>query len=626
MIASVALPLPLPKTFLYRVPDEMSALCLPFTRVRVPFGPRILTGYILETEDGDGSMLKEVQEVVDPFPLLDEQIIELCRFVSRFFLTPLGLVLKYALPPSFVLDRFIMFQLEGSARALPLAWAFKHFGRTKAFILVKDRQARLIDRFTERQFRPICTSGGGRTDRVLFLGSFESRLEYYKAAIKDSLEAGENVLFFTPDYPHSATFLLKRLREAFPEKVHSLGSHTKEKERAGLFFMARNEGGLIFVGHKRAAFLPMINNGLVIMDRPEDEDYFNKEAPKFHVMNLAIKRAELLKARLILGTLSPPFELYRLMREGQFVLEKGTVPRPELSVIGMGGMERCAKTLGKIVRGCMERRKKVAIFVSRTDYAGRIFCEHCRKALVCPSCERPFSFRKSTSLLSCPVCGKEEQYKGRCPSCGGELLSISEPGLECVQEWLADSVPSARILKFEGRKTRTDSTVQVILGSYGLSRAYGTKVDSLVFLLSRPLWKLFGFRVRERIFQILSNMIDALRPSSVFLIVQTKMGLIPTLDMDKLYEMDLEERKSASFPPFSRFVAIDLQGPRQGQFLTKLHDELKRLGLESYILGSLKRTTKNRLILKDVPEEMYEALIGLYELPGVRIIPDPEPF
>lgn len=96
----VALPRPLRQTFTYRVPDGLRGRVRPGSRVLVPFGPRKLVGMVdaLE-EETELSDVRPVVDALDPEPLLPPTLLDLCRWAARYYVAPLGLVLRSALPP-----------------------------------------------------------------------------------------------------------------------------------------------------------------------------------------------------------------------------------------------------------------------------------------------------------------------------------------------------------------------------------------------------------------------------------------------------------------------------------------------------------------------------------------------
>ena len=93
-------------TFIYRLPSALRSIAQPGSRIAVPFGRKLVTGYIvaLHAELRSGTSLKEENikeacEILDLVPLVTAEILELTRWVSEYYLAPWGEVLKAALPP-----------------------------------------------------------------------------------------------------------------------------------------------------------------------------------------------------------------------------------------------------------------------------------------------------------------------------------------------------------------------------------------------------------------------------------------------------------------------------------------------------------------------------------------------
>jgi len=97
----VALPLPLRTTFTYRVPDPLDKSIVTGARVVVPFRNRAMLGVVLgRGESVDVVSLKNVTEVLDPLPALSPRLVELGRWISSYYLAPIGETFRVILPPS----------------------------------------------------------------------------------------------------------------------------------------------------------------------------------------------------------------------------------------------------------------------------------------------------------------------------------------------------------------------------------------------------------------------------------------------------------------------------------------------------------------------------------------------
>lgn len=95
----VAVALPVWGTFTYLVPDSMWDVSLQGKRVLVPFGQRKVTGYVLEETENQGEKeIKAILDILDDNPLFPPSMIPFFRWISDYYMHPVGEVIKTALP------------------------------------------------------------------------------------------------------------------------------------------------------------------------------------------------------------------------------------------------------------------------------------------------------------------------------------------------------------------------------------------------------------------------------------------------------------------------------------------------------------------------------------------------
>jgi len=102
-IVEVAVGLPIFKTFHYRIPEKMKDSLGVGMRVLVPFKGRKVTGFSInlleQPPKGVEERLREVEDLLDEAPLIDPQMLRFYRWISDYYLYPLGEVIKTGLPP-----------------------------------------------------------------------------------------------------------------------------------------------------------------------------------------------------------------------------------------------------------------------------------------------------------------------------------------------------------------------------------------------------------------------------------------------------------------------------------------------------------------------------------------------
>ena len=97
--ADIVLPVPIDQSFTYLIPPELNSVIQPGMRVLVPFGKRKLTGYVVDLPETTSiKKLRTIEDILDEEPALSAEILQLARWISEYYLCPLGEVLKATLP------------------------------------------------------------------------------------------------------------------------------------------------------------------------------------------------------------------------------------------------------------------------------------------------------------------------------------------------------------------------------------------------------------------------------------------------------------------------------------------------------------------------------------------------
>jgi primosomal protein N' (replication factor Y) len=648
MIAHVALPLPLHKTFSYTVPKLWEPFARPLSRVTIPFGNRTLTGFILTLEEGEDKALKELADILDIFPLIEGASFKLCEWASHYYLAPIGVVLKYALPPKLQFTKYLSVRVKHEQvrdlDGLSVKAAYALVGKWVVWDYHRQGLVEFYDSYTGLPFEPLAQSRLAEGYRPsLYVADVEQRRKEYLSAISEKLDQGQNVLLLLPDYHVVGDYFYRFLAGNLGKRMLW---HTSSQPRAQMetFFRARVEKGCLILGNKSAVLLPVIDRGLIIVERPEEDEYRNEEAFHFHAVKLAVKSAELYKTPILLGSVSPPLDVVRLTQEGTFSIKKERdlcLGRSVAEVLTEGrARDQVPPELAEIIDKTVHDNETMAIYIPRKDYASRLYCLECKKLFLCPDCETPLTYHREGDRLICSACKKSLPYDETCAQCGGSLIQFSATGAEYVEERLSASVSAAHLLRITGesvRKKDVRSLLQVasapgtiVIGTQILSRLYGLRVKRLVLMGQEEFLWVAGYRAHERVYQTFRNLIDALKPEEVFVVVGRKslIDVSHLVDEDRFYTEELAKRRLAEFPPYARLFLIEVRkkGERGERLVGRIVERLKQEGLDDRLIGPM-RTKRGgmhwRMVLKGDEHLFVRIFLWLYGLTGVRVEPDP---
>jgi primosomal protein N' (replication factor Y) len=650
MIVHVAPSIPVAKTFSYGVPHEWGPFISRFQRVKVPFHNRTITGFIMDVEEGDDSSLKELEEIVDPFSLIHGSMLPLGQWASRHYVTPMGVVLKYMLPATLQVGRYLTVEaLEDGAvylQGLSLAKAVKSAGMGTILRHLYEGSIRLKDLFTGKLFRPAAAfETGGPPINTLFVGEIESRLEYYCSLIAAHLGAGNNVLMLLPDYHGIGKYVHRRLTKKIGKNILWYGTSIKGAARMESYFRAQSETGNLILGNKSAVFLPVNHLSLIIVDRQEEDEFRNEEGFKYNANVVAKQRGSIEHVPLVFGSASPSAEIMKEVDEQTITFTRGGwlagIPWREIREEKNGPRRSILPdTMVRIAEEAVNSGEKLAIYTPKKDYGSFIRCLDCKKHLSCPQCDGVLSYQKNGNSLVCPSCNKTLPYEGTCSYCGSSLIHITRPGAEYFESIMAGLFKDVPVLRvgsdtlgksIQAFKDIPGRSPAILVGTQVLSKMYGLRIDKLIIAGWEELFRMSGYRANERIFQIFMNLVDALKPGEVYIVTGKKNLMDPSLfsDPDRFYAEELNRRKVAEFPPYARMFLLELEKASEeagARVVGEIHRILEEEDLWNHVTGPLLQKRKRcrwRYILKGQGETFYRALWRLYDLPGLRIEADP---
>jgi primosomal protein N' (replication factor Y) (superfamily II helicase) len=652
MIAQVALPLPIDRTFSYMVPNPIAPLARPLCRVKVPFNNRFLTGFIVAVDDeGEEDGLKPVRQLLDPVPMIDNACFRLCEWSSRHYVAPIGLVLKYALSSAIKIENYCVVRTDDplflSLENMLLKKAYAALGREAVFDSLNRGTMRLYDVFTDTVIEPEEPKrqrAGYRPE--VRLGGVQDRLEYYIPLMSDQLEQGKNVLMLLPDRYAVGDFFYRSLASRFSGVVFWYGSSMSEKKKAEVYFKARNGRGQLILGSKSCVFLPLRDLGLVIAERPEEDEYRNEDAFKFNAVRLAVKRAEIESVPLVLGSVSPPVEIMKWVEEGTVAFSRGRpVEGPMVSSIrsekdrgrGIG----LPGTVVAAIHEAIDRGGNVFIHTPRRAYAANLNCSVCGRSLICARCGGfAVSYNKSDDLLTCGTCKSDFPYEETCPSCHSPYIRFFGVGAEYLEATLTEEFPGTAVIRVTGERDRksrkpllgssSERQGVIVVGTHVLSKLYGLKADELILHGWGDMLRSGGYRAREKMFQVFTNLLDALRPDRLLVCTSGKEPLDISLFLDaaRFYADELEKRKMADFPPYERFFLISIlkrSEPAGNRVIKAIERLVAGENLEQRMLGPIKVKGQYswRVVLKGDSEALFPLLSSLSHLSGVHVEADP---
>ena len=630
-VASILLPLPVPEAFDYEVPEGVELAR--GDQAAVPLGPRLMRGLVAEVRETTGSnrRLKAVEGRIDA-PAVPEGTLTFVEWAARWTLSAPGEMAATALKgvradPPRPLKR--LQRVPGAEPARPTA------ARTAVLTALGEGQmagadlARaagvssgvikgLVDEGVLQVVEIPASAGFGAPDpdhapatlnpdqaaaaeaiadargftAFLLDGVTGSgKTEVYLEAVARRLKANPQaqILILLPEIALTQA-LIQRITERFEAAPAEWHSGIAPPRRRQVWDAVIQGAVNIVVGARSALFLPFRALDLIVVDEEHDSSFKQEDGLVYHGRDLAVARARIEGAGVVLASATPSLETLWNAQSGRYhwlklAARHGAARLPSIDLIDLRECPPDPQTwlsqpLREAIGETLLRGEQVLLFLNRRGYAPVVLCRVCGHRLTAPDTDSWLVEHRYTGRLVCHLTGFSMARPRLCPSCGAEdsLVSVG-PGVERVEEEAKSLFPEARTAVFSSdtipdpRAMRamiqrmTDGEIDILVATQAAAKGHNFPNLTLVGVVDADLGLRGGdLRAAERTFQLLSQATGragrADRPGRALL--QTWTPEHPVLmalaagDRDAFVEAEMAEREAAALPPHGRLAAIIL--------------------------------------------------------------------
>ncbi len=302
LIAEVVFNLPLERSFHYLIPSHLSGSLQPGMRVIVPFGSRELLGYVTRVVPSSPiRQLKTIRRLIDPVPVIARERWALATWLSGYYCCSLGEALATMVPTT------LRFRDDPPAQLPVVTENSPQAVREPMLPLSPDQQ---------RAFHTIERALHASNARTILLHGVtgSGKTELYLQAIARVLDQGCSAICLISEIALTPQ-TIDRFRARFGEEVVVWHSRLTQKQRA-MTWRHLTEGRChIVVGARSAVFAPVQRLGMVILDEEHETTYKQEDTPRYHARDVAMARARLAGATVLLGSATPSIESYYLARQ-----------------------------------------------------------------------------------------------------------------------------------------------------------------------------------------------------------------------------------------------------------------------------------------------------------------------
>ncbi len=643
----------LDRTFQYRIPEDLAGKVRPGVAVDVPFGRgnRMTRGWVIEVTgepEIEPERIKDVAAVAEGELPIESQLIALAAWIRENFGGTMNQALKTVLPvkrrTAEKEQRFVhlelsreeaeaqlaeMRRLHQTARErllaalldqspLPYETVTGKLNVTAAVIraleergIVRVEHIRAWRNPLDRMKKQGHTVELNQAQRAIaddILAHFHAgdhspclihgvtgsgKTEIYIELIEAAVAEGRQAIVLIPEIALTFQTVL-RFYNHFGDRVSILNSRMSAGERYDQYERAKNGDLDVIIGPRSALFTPFQNLGFIIIDEEHEPTYKNENVPCYHAREVAIARAAMCGATVVLGSATPSVESYERTRTGEYRLYElpERVSDRQLPTVYIEDMREELKNgnrtilserLAALMEDRLSRGEQTMLFINRRGLAGFVSCRACGHVMQCPHCDVSLTLHRGGRLV-CHYCGYSEPMVQLCPECGSPSIGTFKGGTQRVEAYIRERFPEARVLRMDFDTTRQRDAYEEILSAFANQEAdilIGTQMIvkghdfpnvTLVGVLAADLsLHISDYRASERTFQLLTQAAGRAgrgkRPGEV--VIQTyqpdhfAITAAAEQDYKDFFTQEIAFRRVMKYPPVWNMLVIHLSAEEE---------------------------------------------------------------
>lgn len=494
--------------FTYLVKPDYESFIQVGIRVTVPFGNRKIEGFVIKINNDNKTAfdLKEIINIVDEKPVLNEELLALGLYMSKLYLAPLIHCYQTMLPVALkakkktkinikedkyivlnkdeifineyisnnksVLQNDILKQIlmlkKVKKSAIANQGVLKTLLNKELLKEIKEETYRLksddidnqnIHDLTEDQKQVVNDFLTGSKETYLLHGVTGSgKTEVYMNIIDHMISDGKQAIVLVPEIALTSQ-LVARFQNHFGDEVAILHSRLSDGEKYDEWRKIERGEVSIVIGARSAIYAPLTNIGVIIIDEEHEGTYKQENSPRYHALDIALYRAKTHHAKVLLGSATPSLESYARAKKNYYGLLE--LPNringkdlPKVYIVDMqqsikNGYKVLSQMLIEKIDQRLKRQEQVMILLNRRGYSNFLMCPNCGYTYKCPHCDITMTYHKTSDTLRCHYCGYADKRHSECPECHVKDVKDFGTGIEKIEEEILRTFPGIRMVRMD---------------------------------------------------------------------------------------------------------------------------------------------------------------------------------
>lgn len=593
--------------------------------VKISLGKRTASGVVLESKSDfprlGNIQLKKVISVTEENFITTKQL-EVAQFISNYYLTSLGIVMKMFVP-----------QVSGTRKTKCMehkAQGIEH-GASNKIVLTKEQKFAIKEITNSTSYKlPAYRTGRQATSYLLFAPASAGKTEVYIQSIQKIISKSptSQALILIPELTIAAQEIERYGKFFGEEKVVTLHSKLSKGQFYKNWIAIKNGTAQIIIGTRQAVSAPFKNLKIIIVDEEQDVSFKQWEMnPHYDARLVALELASLHGAKIVFGSATPRIETYFrsssrfAVNSSQFKYKLLTLPPLQAtqsqvaSTVTLVDLKNehwknwkkvkmvspISEKLESELAWTLKNKFQSVLFINRQGMSTFSACTNCKTVLTCPDCERALTYRQKGNY-ECLHCKFETGDFPMCPSCQGISFRNVGLGTEKIENEIEKLFPSARIARVDSSSMRksiksqekiwadfSSGKIDILIGTQMVAKAWDLVNVGLVGIIDADSFFTFpDFHTNEIAFSLISQAIGRTgRMGARYngrALIQTYhpenqiLKWAAERNYNNFYDYEIKERKALTYPPFSKIIKLtfkDFSASQAEKEVEKIYLKLK---------------------------------------------------
>lgn len=556
------------KTFTYHIPDGMNAK--EGMRALVPFGRRNIEGFIIRIYDEVelDYEVKDIIQLVDEKPVLNEEMLELGKYISKKTLSPLTLSYQTMLPSGLKarektninkkMVKYLKVLKDGEFKGEKQKQVFDYVKKNNLVLKAEankisssavktlinngyleevekevyrldeevevekkhydltEEQAKVLESVKFDKFKPYLLHGVTGSGKTLV----------YIRLIEKVLKQGKEAILLVPEIsltPQVVDIFKKR----FGKTIAILHSGLSNGEKYDEWRKIERKEVSIVIGARSAIFAPFTNLGIIIIDEEHSNTYKQDNVPRYNAIDVALRRGKTYNIPVVLGSATPSVESYTRAKTGiyELLVMKNRVNKkmPKVYLVDMKDeFKKGNRVFSEIFKEKMNDRlsknEQVLVLLNRRGYSTVITCKECGFTHKCPNCDIPLTYHKNGNIMKCHYCDYKVPRLLECPKCHSKNINSLGMGTEKLESLIKEEFKDAKVIRMDQDTTRNkgahkriiddfkEGKYNVLVGTQMIAKGLDFPKVTLVCVVNGDATlNIPDFRSSERTYELLSQ-------------------------------------------------------------------------------------------------------------------------